>query len=85
MCKNVGYKANILLLNLPFQFLNCVKMTQIINFSKMRLAGTLGHLSHLSPSKIKLPNSGGTNVQTRFCILFYFLLVRKWKKTKISF
>lgn len=72
MFKTVWYKANILLLIAPFHFLNCAKMAQIVTFRRIGLAGTLGNLGHLSHLKIKLPNSSGTNVQTRPCILFPF-------------
>lgn len=47
-------------------------MTQILSFRKMKLPGTLSDLSHLSPPKIKLVNSSGKNVQTKFCIVFSF-------------
>lgn len=72
MCETAWYKVNILLLIAPLHFLNCAKMAQIVTFRRMRLAGTLGNLSHLSSSKIKLLNSSRTNVQTRPCILFPF-------------
>lgn len=86
MCQAIWYKANILLLTAPLHFLNCAKMAQIVTFRRMRLAGTLGNLSHLSPSNIKLPNSSRTNVQTRPCILFPFSekILRKGLSVQLS-
>lgn len=40
MCATIWYKANIFLLNLPFDIWNYVKMSQIVTAKKMSLADT---------------------------------------------
>lgn len=77
VCATVEYKANIFLLNLPFDIWNYVKMSQTVTARKMSFT-ELEVI--LSPSEIKFPNSSASQI---LYLIFYFIFVRKRGKKKI--